>query len=170
MRKFLMSLGEHVTRMIDFFYPPFKKYVSLQFFRYGVSGALNLIFSWFSFFFIYQVVVQKRMINLGVVTLSDYTATVALNFVVTLITGFILQKYVTFTASELKGRKQLIRYAQVGLFNLLLNYAGIKLLVEVFRIFPSIANVIVSLGITVTSYFLQTRYTFPIKNNDSSQK
>ncbi|VBB48060.1 conserved membrane hypothetical protein [uncultured Paludibacter sp.] len=170
MRRILIATGRIITQLIDLFYPPFKRYISLQFFRYGVSGALNLVFSWFSYFFIYQFIVQKRLINLGVVTLSGHTASLAINFVITLFTGFLLQKYVTFTASELKGRRQLLRYVQVGLLNLLINYAGLKLLVEVFAVFPSIANVIVSLFVTVVSYFLQTKYTFPIKNDVSKQK
>ena len=170
MRKILIATGRIITQLIDLFYPPFKRYVSLQFFRYGVSGGLNLVFSWFSYFFIYQFIVQKRLMNLGVITLSAHTSSLAINFLITLFTGFLLQKYVTFTASELKGRRQLLRYIQVGLLNLLINYAGLKLLVEVFAVFPSIANVIVSLFVTAVSYFLQTKYTFPIKDNASGEK
>lgn len=165
MRKLFVLTGRFIGNVIDFFYPPFKRYFSLQFFRYGVTGALNLVFSWFSYFFIFQVIIQKRLVNLGVVTLSGHTATLIINFVLILLTGFFLQKYVTFTASELKGRKQLIRYAEVGVFNLLLSYAGLKFLVDVLGVFPSIANVIISVLVTVISYFLQTKYTFRIKNN-----
>lgn len=165
MRKLFVLTGRFIGNVIDFFYPPFKRYFSLQFFRYGVTGALNLVFSWFSYFFIFQVIIQKRLVNLGVVTLSGHTATLGINFVLILLTGFFLQKYVTFTASELKGRKQLIRYAEVGVFNLLLSYAGLKFLVDVLGVFPSIANVIISVLVTVISYFLQTKYTFRIKNN-----
>lgn len=165
MRKIFTITGKKIAQIIDFFYPPFKKFVSPQIFRYAASGSLTLVISWFTFFILYQFVIQKQNINLFLITLSGYTATLVVNFIITLFVGFMLQKYVTFTASELKGRRQLIRYVQVSLLNLLINYVGIKFLWEILHIFPSIANVLVSLFVTVVSYLLQTKYTFPIDKN-----
>lgn len=164
MRKLFVLTGKFISDIIDSIYPYFKKYFSLQFFRYGVSGVMNLVFSWFSYFVIYQFIIQKRLVNLGIVTLSGHTASLIVNFILTTFTGFLLQKYVTFTASELRGRKQLVRYVEVALFNLLINYLGLKLLFEVIGIYPSISNVIISIFTTVISYFLQKKYTFRIKN------
>lgn len=163
MRKLFILTGRIITKVIDFFYPPFKKYFSLQFFRYGVSGTLNLLFSFVSFFVIYQYVIQKRMLSMGFVTMSGHTAAVIINFALTTFTGFLLQKYVTFTASDLKGRKQLARYVQVASVNLLINYLGMKFLFEVIGIFPSISNAIIAVFTTILSYFLQKKYTFRIK-------
>lgn len=165
MRKIFIATGRKIAQLIDFFYPPFKKYVSPRFFRYGVSGSLTLVISWFTFFILFQFIFQQKNVNLHFITLSGYTATIAINFMITLLIGFLMQKYVTFTASELKGRRQLVRYAQVSLLNLLLNYLVVKFLWEVLHIFPSISNVIASLVITVVSYFFQTKYTFPTNNN-----
>lgn len=163
-RKVLILTGKLISDMIDFFYPPFSKYFSLQFFRYGVSGTLNLIFSWVSYFILYQFIVQKRMLNLGLVTMSGHTTALVINFLITLCTGFLLQKYVTFTASDLRGHRQFVRYLEVAIVNLLINYLGLKLLYEIVGIYPSIANVIVSILTTVISYLLQKKYTFRIKN------
>lgn len=167
MRKTFTSSGEKIGQFIDFFYPPFKKYMSPRFFRYGVSGTFTLVFSWISYFVLYQFIIQKKVVNLFFVSLSGHTTALIINFLFTMFVGFLMQKYVTFTASELKGRHQLIRYYQVGFLNLILNYLGLKLLWEVLHVYPSIANVIVSLIITVLSYFLQTKYTFPIKKDVS---
>lgn len=165
MRKFFTTTGNKIAQIIDFFYPLFKRFVTPQFFRYAVSGSLTLVISWVTFFILYQFIIQKQNIDLFVITLSGYTATIVVNFVITLLVGFMLQKYVTFTASELKGRRQLMRYIQVSLLNLLINYVGIKFLWEILHIYPSIANVLVSLFVTVVSYLLQTKYTFPIDKN-----
>lgn len=167
MKKFLTSLGMKLAKLIDFFYPLFKRYMSPQFFRYGVSGSLTLVISWVTYFVLYQFIIQKRVVNLHFVSLSGHTAALIVNFVITLGVGFLLQKYVTFSASDLKGRKQLMRYAQVSLLNLCLNYVGLKFMWEVLYVFPTISNVIVSLLITVVSYFLQTKYTFPSQKNVS---
>ncbi|MGC3978120.1 MAG: GtrA family protein [Paludibacteraceae bacterium] len=167
MKRIFISIGRVLGKLIDFFYPLFKRYMSPQLFRYAVSGSLTLISSMITYFILYQFVIQKRVVNLPFIALSGHTAALIVNFVITLLIGFFLQKYVTFTTSDLRGRKQLVRYAQVGLLNLFLNYLGLKLMVEILHIFPSISNAIVSIVVTVVSYFLQTKYTFPINKNVS---
>ena len=165
MKRIFIITGKKIANIIDFFYPPFKKYVSIKIFRYGVSGSLILVISWVTFPLLYQFVIQKRVVNLYFFSLSGHAATLALNFVISLCVGFFLQKYVTFTASDLRGRKQLIRYTEVGLLNLFLNYIGLKFMVEFLHVFPSVSNAIVSLVVTVVSYLLQTTYTFPTKKD-----
>lgn len=146
--------------MVDFFYPPFKRYMSPQFFRYGVTGVANLFFDWFMYFFIFNYVLEKQMLYLGLVTLSSHIATLAIKFPITLTSGFLLQKYVTFTDSTNKGKEQIWRYYLVGFINLGLNYVGLKLLVDLLHFYPSIANAILSIVLTVFSYISQKKFTF----------
>ena len=164
MRKFLILTGKLISDMIDFFYPPFRRYFSLQFFRYGVSGAANILFDWGLFSFIYNVVLQKQMMNLGVVTLSSPIAALFITFPVTFFTGFLLQKYVTFTESDLRGHKQLARYMLVVAVNLLINYTGLKILNGLLGLWPLASKMIITIITTIFSYFSQKKFTFRIKN------
>lgn len=159
-RKVFEATGRQLIKFIDFFYPPFRRYFSVQFFRYGATGAANLLFDWLLYFFIFHFVLQKQMLNLGFVTLSSHIATFAIKFPVTLISGFLLQKYVTFSGSTNKGRQQLVRYYLIALVNIGLNYFGLKLFVDLLHFFPSVANAVVSVFITVFSYFSQKKFTF----------
>ncbi len=162
MRKLLEFIGRQITAAVDFFYPPFSKYMSLQFFRYGVTGVSNLLFDWVLYFFIYNYVLHQQMLFLGFVTLSSHIATLAFKFPITMTTGFLLQKYVTFTDSSNKGKEQIWRYYIVGTINLLLNYIGFKILVDLLHFYPSIANVVISIVLTVFSYISQKKFTFKI--------
>jgi len=162
MRKLFEYIGKHITSAVDFFYPPFRKYMSLQFFRYGATGASNLVFDWVLYFVIFNFVLQKQMLFLGFVTLSSHIATLAFKFPVTMTTGFLLQKYVTFTDSSNKGKEQIWRYYIVGFTNLLLNYIGFKILVDLLHFYPSIANVVISIALTIFSYISQKKFTFKI--------
>lgn len=167
MRKNLTFIGEKITKIVDFFYPPFKKYISLPLFRYAVTGGSNLVFDWILFFLTFQFLLEKQMLHLHIVTLSSYTATKFIVFPITFTTGFLLQKYVTFQTSTMKGRKQLLRYINVVLGNLLINYLGLKLLVEFIGLdYPTIANIIVTLFTVIFSYLSQKKYTFRIKKHD----
>jgi len=171
MRKFLGMTGRWITIIIDFFYPPFRKYMTLQLFRYAVTGVANLVFDWFMYFFIFNFVLEKRMLYLGFITLSSHIATLAIKFPITLTSGFLLQKYVTFSESLNKGREQLFRYYLIAFVNLGLNYVGLKLLVDGFHFFPSIANIILSVLITIFSYISQKKFTFKLPNpNNNPEK
>lgn len=146
--------------MVDFFYPPFRKYVTLQFFRYGVTGAANMAFDWVLYFITFHFILDKQMLHLGFVTLSSHIAAMVLVFPVTFISGFLLQKYVTFTSSELRGRVQIVRYFSVVIANLLLNYLGLKLLVDFLHVFPTPSKMIITIFTTMFSYFSQKKFTF----------
>lgn len=160
MRKILKSGGNGIGRIIDFFYPPFSKYFSPQLFRYAATGAANLAFDWVLYFFLYNFVIQHRLVHLGIVTLSPHIAALVFTFPVTFLTGFLLQKYVTFTASDLRGRIQLVRYGMVVAANLALNYTGLKLLVDFFGWWASPSKMIITIVATLISYISQKKYTF----------
>ncbi|HRG03921.1 MAG: GtrA family protein [Bacteroidia bacterium] len=164
MRKVFILTGKFISDIIDFFYPPFRRYFSLQFFRYGVSGAGNMVFDWLLYSFVYNVVLQKQMLNLGLVTLSSPIAALFITFPITLFTGFLLQKYVTFTASEMRGHKQLVRYMLVVALNLVINYTGLKILNGVLGLWPLASKMIITVITTLFSYFSQKKFTFRIKN------
>ena len=160
MRKLLILTGKLISDIIDFFYPPFRKYFSLQFFRYGVSGSANMVFDWVLYFVVYNFILKKQMLHLGLVTLSAPIASLAITFPITLFTGFLLQKYVTFTASEMRGKDQLVRYFAVVGVNLLINYSGLKLFVDVLHFYPTPSKMLVTVITTFFSYFSQKKFTF----------
>lgn len=160
MRSAFETIGSWIRAAIDLFYPLFRKYMSLQFFRYGVTGVANLMFDWVLYFVIYNFVLQHRMLNLGIVTLSSHIASLGIKFPIVFLTGFLLQKYVTFTTSAIHGHIQLFRYSVVFLVNLFINYIGLKLLVDGLSVYPSVSNMIISILTVFVSYFLQKKYTF----------
>lgn len=131
-----------------------------EFFRYGVTGVANMVFDWVVYFSFYHFVLQKQMLHLGIVTLSSHIAALMFTFPITFMSGFLLQKYVTFTASDLKGRIQLFRYGMVVAANLLLNYLGLKLFVDVFNLFATPSKMLLTIITTLFSYFSQKKYTF----------
>ncbi len=164
MRKLFVIIGKYISDLIDLFYPPFRKYISLQFFRYSVSGASNMVFDWVLYFITYNFIIQKQLVNLGFVTLSPHIASLFVTFPISLFTGFLLQKYVTFTASQLRGSKQLFRYSLVVGLNLLINYFGLKIFVDLMRFYPTPSKMLITIITVIISYFSQKHFTFKIKN------
>lgn len=166
MRNIPSAFGNYIRTFIDFFYPPFQKLMTLQFFRYGVTGTANLFFDWFLYFLIYNFVLHHQMLNLGIVTLSSHIASMIIKTPIVVISGFLLQKYVTFSYSGLSGRIQLFRYSIVFLINLVINYLGLKILVDIFNFWPTPSNMIISILTIFISYFSQKHYTFKTPTAD----
>ena len=136
--------------------------MTIRFFRYTVTGSINLVFDWVLYFVIYNFLLKQKMLELGFVTIGSHIATLGIKFPIVLISGFMLQKYVTFSQSSIRGRTQLIRYVFVVFINLGFNYVGLKLLVESFHFYPTPSNMIVSIFTIGISYLSQKYYTFKV--------
>lgn len=156
----LKHIAAVITRIIDFFYPPFRPLFSPQLFRYAACGGGNMVLDWLLYFLFYNFVVGHENVDLGIVTLTPHIATLCIVFPITLLTGFYLNKFVTFTESSVRTRKQLLRYVSVVILNLAINYFGLKLFVEVCGIWPTISKVMVTLITVLVSYFSSKYYSF----------
>ncbi len=156
MQKILKILNS----IIDFLYHPFEKYIPKDIFRYAFCGGGNLVFDWVLYFFIYNFILRHEMLNLGFVVISSHIATKCIVFPITTITGFLLNKYITFTQSSLSTPTQFVRYISVVGLNLAINYFGLKLLVDVLGIYPTPSNIIISLFTILISFLAQKFFTF----------
>lgn len=157
------KIGARIRRIIIFFYPPFGRLCSEQFFVYGVSGATNTLFSWILYWFIYNFVLQKENLDLGFAVFKPHIAAFFIQFFITFVSGFWLNRYVSFSSSMLKKRVQAPRYLSVVLACVLINYLGLKLFVEVMGIYPTPSQMLNTVITTAFSFFAQKHYAFKIK-------
>ncbi len=157
-------MGKLIRQVLDLFYPLFAKFFDKQTYYYAACGGVNLVSSWVLFYLFYQFLFEKRIFNVAFAThtyvISAYTLSSMLCFAIAFCLGFVLNKYVVFTKSQLVGRVQLFRYAVSAGFSWLGNYLLLKILIEGLQFYPSIANVCSSAFVVLLSYFLQRKYTF----------
>jgi hypothetical protein len=161
MRKIAITLRKYIIHFIDFFYiKPIRRIIPQSLFRYAFSGSANLVFGWILYFVLYNFVFEKEVVYLRYLAMTPHIAAFVFTFPITFASGFMLGKYVSFQGSSLRGHTQLMRYGMVTGANILINYLGLKLLVEVLGLYPSPSNVIISIFCAVLSYFLQHYFTF----------
>jgi putative flippase GtrA len=174
------KLAQIVTKIIDFFYPPFRKVMSEQLFRYAACGGGNLVLDWVLYFLIYNFVIGHEIVNLSfdichltfTQAITPHIATLCIVFPITLLTGFWLQKYVTFKEQsdkvqrdDVQGTKahsarQLGRYVVIVMINLAINYFGLKLCVESLGWYPTPSKMAITIVTVAISYLGQKYYTF----------
>ena len=164
------KLAQILTNIIVFFYPPFRKVMSEQLFRYAACGGGNLVLDWVLYFLIYNFVIGHEIVNLSFEichlsfsqAITPHIATLCIVFPVTLLTGFLLQKYVTFSQSELNSWRQLGRYVIIVAINLAINYFGLKLCVECLGWYPTPSKMLITLITVAISYLGQKHFTFRV--------
>lgn len=166
------TLAQKITDFIDIFYRPFAKWMPQQLFRYAACGGGNMVLDWVLYFVIYNFVIGHELVYLHFslfdfqLCLTPHIATLCIVFPITLLTGFWLQKYVTFTGSNLHGARQLIRYITIVAVNLAINYFGLKLCVEVWGWYPTPSKMCITLITVAVSYLGQKYYTFVTKKTN----
>lgn len=152
-----------ILKFIDFFYPPFSRWISPNTFRYIVSGGTTAASGIVVYFIAYNLVLHQQDVQIGSLLVTAPIAALAIESFVTFLIGFILNKYLVFTHSNLKGRIQLFRYGSVVVTNIILNYAFLKVLIEAFGFYPTIAKVVTTIVLSVFSYFSQKYFSFKVK-------
>jgi putative flippase GtrA len=138
--------------------------MSVQTFRYAVSGGFNTVFGLTLYYVVYRFVLDEQDLHFGFYAFKSHIAALFIANCITIPVGFFLAKYVVFSDSKLRGRVQLFRYVLVCLFNLGLNYILLKLLVEQLHLYAPFAQVITIAIVILFSYMAQRHFTFRIRN------
>lgn len=160
MIRFLRNIRDVIIRIIDWFYFPFLRFIPIEVFRYATTGGANTFFDIFLYFIFYRYVLHMQILHLGIVAISPHIAAFLLVFPITFTTGFLLAKYVTFTASELNGRIQLFRYGVTVTGSVLLNYISLKFFVEIVGLYATASKAITTIIVVIYSYILQRYFSF----------
>jgi putative flippase GtrA len=157
---------ETITRFVDFFYPPFRRIMPLQTFRYAACGGANVVFgNVILFALLCQFFTNKygpTMIVAGYIAKS-YNIAFVISSTTTFVIGFLLNKYVVFVDSNIKGRIQLFRYFLAFLLSFVLNYIFLKIMVEYMHLKPIGSQRIATAIIISVSYMVQRHFTFRTK-------
>src|SRR5436190_23918008 len=102
-----------ITQIIDFFYPPFKRFIPLQTFRYAACGGGNTMLDILVYFISYNFILHKEVFHLGIylfgneLAVQPHIMAIIMAFIISFPTGFFLMRTVVFHDSNLRGRVQL---------------------------------------------------------------
>jgi putative flippase GtrA len=157
------SIVSLINNVIDWFYPPFKKLMPLQTFRYAACGGGNTLLDIGLFFVSYNFILKKQMIETPFATLSPHIAAFLMAFTVTFPVGYFLSRYVVFEGAAVRKREQLPKYMAVVFGAIVLNYFFLKIFVEGFGIYPTPAKMLTTIFVVVFSYVSQKYFTFKVK-------
>lgn len=155
------AVRNSILEFIDFFHPPFAKFIPKNTFRYLASGGSTFLLDIFVYYIALHFILQKENFHLTeTIVISAHIMAFIIAFCVSFPYSFFMSKYVVFQESNLKGRIQLFRYMVIVGINLTLNYLLLKLLVEWLFIYPTPSKIITSVIVAVFSFIVQQKFTF----------
>jgi putative flippase GtrA len=129
-------------------------------FRYLACGGGNTLLDILLYFFSYHFILDKKVVHLPYMAISPHIGAFIIAFMITFPIGFMLMRHVVFHDSVLRGRVQLVRYVMMVAVCILLNYIFLKLFVEEFHFYPTVAKILTTIIVVVFSYLTQRHFTF----------
>lgn len=153
-------LRSWILAILDILYIPFRKVMPLQTFRYAACGGGNTLFDIFLYFLSYNYILAKKVVYTPAGPISPHIAAFLISFAFSFPLGYLLNRFIVFPGSILRGRIQLFRYFLLVLVCVYLNYIFIKLFVEHFQIYPTISKILTTVIVVSFSYFTQKYFTF----------
>ncbi len=135
----------------------------LQTFRYAACGGGNTVLGLLVYYVGYQHLFVRQNVDLGFFAFKPHVAALFLSCFVSFVVGFLLNKYVVFTGSNLRGRIQLFRYFLTFSLNLVINYALLKLMVELLLWDALLSQLITTAIVVSISFLAQKHFSFKVK-------
>lgn len=135
----------------------------LQTFRYAACGGGNTMLDIIIYFLSYNYLFRKELVHVSsLVTFQPHIAAFLMAFLVSFPMGYLLNRFIVFPGSTLRGRVQLFRYFLLVMICIVLNYFFIKLFVEQLGIYPTISKIFTTVIVVTFSYLTQKHFTFKV--------
>jgi putative flippase GtrA len=151
---------DKIIALIDFFYPPFRKFMPEQTFRYAACGGGNTVLGIIIFNVFYTYIFKEQNVTAGFLVIKPHNAALFISFCVSFVVGFTLSKFVVFVNSNVRGRIQLFRYFVTYVVNLMLSYFLMKVFVEFAYFNVMVSQLLTTVVIIAVSYLSQKYFTF----------
>jgi putative flippase GtrA len=156
-------LRKFINSFIEFFYFDFFKFIPLQTFKYLACGGSTAVLDIGVYFISYNFIFHKQPVPIGGIMMGAHIAAFIVSFLISFPYGFIMNKFIVFTTSELRGRVQLFRYGLTVISCIGLNYLFLKLFVEGFGWFATPSKILTTALVAIYSYFTQQYFSFKVK-------
>lgn len=153
-------MRKKIISFIDFFYPVFKRVMPEQTFRYAVCGGTNTLLGLLIYYIGFYYIFDKENFDAGIIVFKPHNASLFFAGGISFTVGFILNKFLVFSDSYLRGRIQLFRYFLSFILNMVINYFLLNLFIEYLHIDAFLSQIIATIIVIIISFFTQKKFTF----------
>lgn len=168
---FLLEFMQNlIITIIDFLYRPFHKILPIKTFRYAICGGGNMVLDLILYYLFFHYILHEQNVDLGLFVMSSHIVALFMVYPITLTIGFLLQKYITFQDSNLKGWTQFFRYFHVSIGSIFINYILMKIFVDLMHFYPTLSKLLTTIVAVIFAYISQHFYTFKVIVDEELQE
>ena len=95
---------------------------------------------------------------------SPNNLSLTISYATGVVINFLITKYAVFTESNLKGRKQFIRFISVAALGFFANYVLLRFFIEYLDFYPTLSRIASALSLGIASFFVHKFFTFKVKS------
>ncbi len=133
-----------------------------QVFRFVLSAGAGFLVDISAFYLFYHNLLAKHTYVIGSFTFRNSTLSLAISFILGVIVNFIITRLLVFSESKSSAYKQFFRFIAVACVGFFANLALIKVLIQVFGIYPPVARIGAALSLFFASYFIHKVFSFSL--------
>src|SRR5688500_5530167 len=100
-------MKQKITSFLALFYPLIRRIMHLHTFRYAACGGANSLIGLDIYYVCLNYVFNRENVYLDFIVLKPHNAALLVSFCFSFVIGFLLNKYLVFVESNLRGRIQL---------------------------------------------------------------
>lgn len=154
------NIRRFIYFILDIFYPLFRPFFNKQTYYYVACGGVNTLFQLLAFYYCDHFLVVKQDIDLGIIVFKPHIASLFFSILIAFPTGFFLTKYIVWSDSNISSKKQLFRHFSFVILSTSLNYGLLKLFVEIFNLWATPSQILITTIIIILSYLTQKYISF----------
>jgi putative flippase GtrA len=138
------------------------KLLKNQVFRFVLSAGMGFLVDVSAFYLFYHNLLTQHSYKILGLSLRNSTVSLAISFFLGVVVNFAMTKYLVFQESKSKPSKQFIRFISVAIIGFFANLAAVKILIQVFGLYPPVARPIAALSLFFASYFIHKVFSFSL--------
>ena len=139
-----------------------------QVLRFIFSAGMGFLVDVSAFYLFYHNLLVQHTYKIFSFTLRNFTVSLAISFFLGVVVNFLITKYMVFNESKTKSSRQFIRFVLVAIVGFFANLAVVKLLVQVFGLYPPVARPIAALSLFFASFFIHKVFSFSLSLRDAT--
>ena len=133
-----------------------------QVFRFVLSAGMGFLVDVSAFYLLYHNLLVQHNYHIFSFTLRNFTVSLAISFFLGVVVNFLITRYMVFHESKSKPSKQFLRFILVATVGFFANWAVVKILVQVFGMYPPVARPLAALSLFFASYFIHKVFSFSL--------
>lgn len=133
--------------------------------RFFLSAGIATVADVLVYYTIINYVLKHQSIQFNHFRVSAHEFTLTISYSVGIIVNFLITKYTVFNESNLRARKQFIRFATIAFVGFFANYALLRFFVELCGFWPTAGRISSALSLGFASYYIHKLFTFKVRTH-----